>query len=63
MVEARRLGGFVAYGAVSVPANYTTVVLDPLVTFLTALGILVLLRTGWGGARVDEATGSGAAAF
>ena len=45
-------------------ANYTAVVLtETLVTFLTALGILVLLQTDLGGARVDEATGSGAAAF
>jgi hypothetical protein len=44
-------------------ANYTAVVLtETLVTFLTALGILVLLQTDAGGVRIADATG-GAASF
>ncbi len=45
-------------------ANYSAVVLtETLVTFLTALGILVLLQTDLGGVRTTDAKGDGAASF
>src|SRR5580693_9804900 len=45
-------------------ANYTAVVLtETLVTFLTALGILVLLQTDVGDTRIASAAGSGVASF
>src|SRR5580692_994074 len=45
-------------------ANYTAVVLtETLVTFLTALGILVLLQTDVGDRRIANAAGRGVASF
>jgi hypothetical protein len=65
-VSRRRLalGGLWLAALCPFTANYTAVVLtETLVTFLTALGILVLLQTDVGDTRIAKAAGSGVASF